>query len=167
MNYPEKQIVADISAGPWTISFQESRRGPVDPITVDSLFDWTTSSDPNIAAYSGKAVYTTDFNLTQIPQGEVYIDLGKVMVMAKVKVNGEYAGGVWTDPYRVNITPYLKEGNNTVEIDVVSTWRNRLIADASLAPEERVTHANFEILGANEVPQTSGLLGPVTIYTIK
>ncbi len=167
VNYPEKQIVADISAGPWTISFQESRRGPVDPITVDSLFDWTTSSDPNIAAYSGKAVYTTDFNLTQIPQGEVYIDLGKVMVMAKVKVNGEYAGGVWTDPYRVNITPYLKEGNNTVEIDVVSTWRNRLIADASLAPEERVTHANFEILGANEVPQTSGLLGPVTIYTIK
>ena len=87
--------------------------------------------------------------------------------MAKVKVNGEYAGGVWTNPYRLDITPLLKDGKNTLEIDVVSTWRNRLIGDAALPQEQRVTTTNFQLLGANEPLQSSGLIGPVRILSEK
>lgn len=162
VNYPEMKEIADLTATGWTINFEESRRGPAE-MKVDSLFDWTTV--PEVANYSGKAVYNTVLDLPAKPETPVYLDLGKVMVMAKVKVNGEYAGGVWTDPYRLDITKFLKAGKNDIEVEVVSTWRNRLIGDASLPEEERLTHANFQILQAGEPLQASGLLGPVKVYT--
>ena len=43
------------------------------------------------------------------PEDEVYVELGKVMVMARVWLNGKYVGGVWTYPYRLNIKKYLRE----------------------------------------------------------
>ena len=87
------------------------------------------------------------------------------MVMAKVRVNGEYAGGAWTHPYRVDITPMLKEGENTLEVEVVNNWRNRLIGDAALPESERLTWTNFQVVNAAEPLQASGLLGPVRILT--
>lgn len=166
VNYPEQELVANLSKATWNITFDADRKGP-QPMTVDSLFDWSTQADKDLANYSGNAVYTTEFNLAALPEGKTYVDLGKVMVMAKVKVNGEYAGGVWTNPYRLDITPLLKDGKNTLEIDVVSTWRNRLIGDAALPQEQRVTTTNFQVLGANEPLQSSGLIGPVRILSEK
>lgn len=166
LNYPDYQTVADLDNATWNIEFEASRRGP-QAITVDSLFDWSQHPDKNMANYSGKAVYTTEFDLAEVPQTETYVDLGKVMVMAKVKVNGQYAGGAWTYPYRVDITPLLQAGKNTLEVEVVSTWRNRLIGDAALAPEQRVTSVNFDIVTPGEPLQSSGLLGPVKIIAEK
>lgn len=166
LNYPDYQTVTDLANATWNIEFEASRRGP-QAITVDSLFDWSQHPDKNMANYSGKAVYTTEFDLAEVPQTETYVDLGKVMVMAKVKVNGQYAGGAWTYPYRVDITPLLQAGKNTLEVEVVSTWRNRLIGDAALAPEQRVTSVNFDIVTPGEPLQSSGLLGPVKIIAEK
>ena len=165
VNYPEAKVVADLSTTSWTVSFDAGRRGPKEPVVFESLTDWSVNPDKDIANYSGKAVYKTNFNISGLPEGQTYVDLGKVMVMAKVKVNGEYAGGAWTHPYRVNITPMLKDGDNTIEVEVVNTWRNRLIGDAALAPEARLTKTNFEIVNASEPLQSSGLLGPVRILT--
>lgn len=137
----------------------------IKPRAIDSLIDWSTHPDKSIANYSGKAVYTTDFNLPELPEGQTFLDLGKVMVMAKVKINGKYAGGAWTSPYRVNVTELLTEGKNTLEIEVVNTWRNRLIGDAALTPESRVTWTNFELVRPDEPLQSSGLIGPVRIIT--
>lgn len=167
VNYPIYEEVANLTAAPWSIQFEAARRGPAEPVKVDALFDWTTSADKDIANYSGKAVYTTEFTLDKVPASPVYVDLGKVMVMAKVSVNGEYAGGAWTYPYRVDITPYLKQGVNTLEVEVVSTYHNRLTADAALPEANRLTHSNFQIVGPNEPLQSSGLLGPVRIISQK
>lgn len=48
----------------------------------------------------------------------LYVDLGNVMVIAKVTLNEQYAGGVWTFPYRLNVTDYLKKRKNKLEITV-------------------------------------------------
>jgi hypothetical protein len=78
-------------------------------------------------------------------------------------VNGNDAGGVWTFPYRLDISDLVKSGENTLEITVYNNWRNRLIADEMLPEEERKTWTNNQPYEAGDDLQSSGLLGPVTI----
>lgn len=164
VNFPAKVVLETIDT-PWTISFQDGRGGPEGPMNADTLFDWSTSSDYRIKYFSGTAVYTNSFKLRKLPETPVYIDLGKVMVMAKVKVNGQYAGGVWTNPYRVNISEFLKKGSNTVEIEVVNNWRNRIIGEMNLPESERFTFQSTTYQKKTSPLQPSGLLGPVEIQT--
>ena len=166
MNYPVETVVAEVN-GPWKTAFQEGRGGPEAPVVFDELTDWTESSDPHIKYFSGTAVYSSEFKLKKVPSGPVYIDLGKVMVMAKVKVNGEYVGGVWTAPYRLNVSDFLKKGSNSVEVEVVNCWRNRLIGEKEVIPEsERFTFQTSTSLDKDSELQSSGLLGPVRLLSI-
>ena len=85
------------------------------------------------------------------------------MVMAKVKVNGQYAGGVWTAPYRLDVTKWVKKGKNTLEVEVVNNWRNKLIEQEALPKAERVTWHPYTYLNKDSELQESGLLGPVRL----
>ncbi|MDR0724506.1 MAG: glycoside hydrolase family 2 [Prevotellaceae bacterium] len=163
MNFPALKVVAEVDV-PWTVAFEsdEIKRGPVEPVTFEKLTDWSKHADERIKYFSGTAVYKTSFNLNSKPSGELYLDLGKVVAMAKVKINGRYAGGVWTAPYRVDITPFVKSGSNEVEIEVVSTWANRIIGDRKLPTEQRKLHISR---GPNGDLYESGLLGPVQIIS--
>lgn len=99
----------------------------------------------------------------KLPQKSLYIDLGNVMVMAKVTLNGHYVGGVWINPYRLNVTDYLREGENKLEITVVNNWQNRLIGDQRLPEDQRLTWTTINPWKADSSLQSSGLLGPVEI----
>ena len=164
-NYPAAQNVATLASG-WTVKFEDERQGVTEPVALDSLADWTAFADERIKYYSGTATYTNSFVLESVPKHPLYIDLGKVSAMAKVEINGQYAGGVWTYPYRLNISPYVKQGDNTVRIEVVNTWLNRIIGDHRVPEAQRVTR----IIGnwanpwnADSPLQPSGLFGPVQI----
>ncbi len=101
-----------------------------------TLEDWSKSKDEKIRYYAGSAVYLNKVVLNAVPEGEtVYLDLGKVGNMAEVKVNGQSAGGVWTAPYRVDVTKLVTAGENNIEVTVVNNWVNRLIGDSKL-PEK-------------------------------
>ena len=163
-NYPEAELVAAVN-GPWTIEFEEGRGGPKEPVVTENLFDWMESEDPQIKYFSGTAVYTAKFNVEKLPETETYIDLGDVMVMAKVRVNGKEAGGVWTTPYQVNVTDLLKEGENTLEVEVVNCWRNRLVGECSMPKKERFTFHTAADVNADSEMQSSGLLGPVQVLS--
>jgi len=64
------------------------------------------------------------------------------------------------------ISDLVKEGENTLEITVYNNWRNRLIADESLPEAERKTWTNYQPFSAGDDLQSSGLLGPVTLYML-
>ena len=85
--------------------------------------------------------------------------------MAKIRVNGVDAGGVWTTPYQINITDYLKEGVNELEIEVVNCWRNRMIGELSMPQSERFTYHSAANIKADSEIQSSGLLGPVQVIS--
>jgi len=82
--------------------------------------------------------------------------------IARVTLNGTDLGVVWTSPFRMDITKALKSGTNTVEIAVVNSWRNRLLADQKLPKEKRLTNTNIQVK-PDWKPVDSGLLGPVKI----
>ena len=164
INFPVKNLVTKVN-NPWKVTFQAGRGGPDKPVVFDELSDWSKSNDDRIKYFSGTATYSTTFKINKIPNLPVYIDLGKVMVMAKVKINGNYVGGVWTAPYCLNITDYIKKGENEVEIEVVNNWRNRLIRDKSIPEEQRITWQTYSYLNKDSSLQSSGLLGPVEIQS--
>lgn len=164
-NYPEPQTVAVLS-GPWTLTFDSAQRGPATPVVTGTLFDWSTSEDDAVRYYSGKVIYQTEFDLPEPAASSLFINLGDVMVMAKVKVNGKEVGGVWTAPYRLDISDAVQTGNNRIEVSVVNTWMNRLIGDCALAPEECPTWSPCNPWNVSSPLQKSGLLGPVSIEAI-
>ncbi|MDY3821205.1 MAG: glycoside hydrolase family 2, partial [Bacteroidaceae bacterium] len=111
----------------------------------------------------GTATYTNTFKLKKQPDQPVWIDLGRVMVMARVYVNNQYAGGVWTSPYRLNIQHLLHKGTNTLRVEVVNNWQNRLIGDQKLPENERPTWTSVNPWRADSPLQESGLVGPVRL----
>jgi hypothetical protein len=106
--------------------------------------------------------YTTSFNIDASADGNVVLDLGTVSSVAEVRVNGKPAGTLWCSPYITEIGEYVQPGKNILEIDVTSTWFNRLVYDASLKESERKTWViNGPDCDSELVPY--GLLGPVSI----
>ena len=92
----------------------------------------------------------------------VTLDLGEVVATAKVKVNGKYAGGVCFAPWRLDISPFVKEGENDLEIEVCNLWINRLVGDAGM--ENAPTWTSIRHWDDKTKLPKSGLLGPVRIY---
>ena len=168
-NFPEYKPVAKVE-GPFEVDFVNKKFGPKRTQTFKVLEDLSRSSNDSIKYYSGKIVYKATFSLDKLPsKGDLFIRFGKVAVMAEVKVNGKYAGGVWTVPYRLNISKYVKKGENILEVEVVNLWRNRLIKDKSLPKAKRLTWTSTEHddIKPDEQPPSSGLIGPVSIELLK
>jgi hypothetical protein len=166
-NYPKFDELADLTSA-WKVNFEsdEFKRGPSEAITFTQLQDWSKNTDARIRYFSGTAVYQNNVKIDNIPSGKkVYIDLGKVSVIAKVKVNGKFAGGAWTAPYRVDITDFVKKGENAIEVEVSNTWINRLTGDAQLPEEARKVQSAVSSYKEDASLQTSGLLGPVKVLS--
>lgn len=162
-NFPDKKILMNLS-GPWMVDFANKKIGPDQPVYQASLVDLSKNDADNIKYYSGTMMYSTKFNLDQIPKADrVYLDLGDVKVIARVKINGVDAGGIWMFPWIVEIKRLLKPGENTIEVEVANLWRNRLIMDSRLPAEKRFTWTVITDLKPDEATPPSGLIGPVTI----
>ncbi len=161
-NYPVFNPVAAIS-GAWEVSFDPQWGGPA-RITFDTLTDWTKRPEHGIRYYSGTAVYRKKITLTSSPR-KLWLDLGEVREIATVKLNGIDLGVVWTKPARVDISRAVRAGENDLEITVVNLWPNRLIGDASLPQEKRLTETNVHKFSAATPLYPSGLLGPVKVLT--
>lgn len=165
VNFPELETVAQLD-GPWQVAFDPSWGGP-ENITFDQLADWTTRSEPGIRYYSGAATYRKTFDLPALTSrrpAALFLDLGKVKNLARVRCNGIDRGIIWTPPWRVDLASSAKPGANHLEIEVVNLWPNRLLGDAQAPPEQRRTKTNVRKFAQPGLPLLeSGLLGPVKL----
>jgi len=153
---------------PWEVSFDNAMRGPDNPLKMILPDDWSQSTDERVKYYSGTAVYRNSFSLLKPQPGEtICLTMGRVGVMAEVRINGQMAGGVWSSPWRVDITKFIRDGENEVEISVVNNWVNRLIGDSRLPEKERQTWINVNEIRPGDALQPSGLLGEVTVERVR
>jgi hypothetical protein len=133
-NFPDVKELLAID-GTWQVAFDPKRGGPA-KIEFAGLDDWSKRPEEAIKYYSGTATYTKTFDLrdSQLStlSSQLYLDLGKVKNLARVRLNGRDLGVVWCEPWRVNVGGALKEKGNQLEIDVVNTWVNRIIGDEQL-----------------------------------
>lgn len=161
--------------GPWTVQFQPGRGAPESAV-FSELTAWEKHTDSGIKHFSGSATYRKTFDLTESQaQQSIRLHLGEVKVIAQVRLNGQDLGVVWTDPWAVELTGTGKPGRNELEIVVVNTWVNRLIGDAGLPPEKRITKSNvsfqsgdrtfkvYQGFASKDPLMPSGLLGPVRL----
>lgn len=154
-------------SGPWTVKFDPKWGGPPS-VVFQQLEDWTKRPEPGIRYYSGKAVYEKTFDLPGPLRGSgqrIYLDLGRIKNVAEVRLNGKDLGVIWTAPWHVEITGAVQPTGNRLEIAVVNLWPNRLIGDAGLPPEKRLTATNVKKFKKDSPLLESGLLGPVTLRT--
>ena len=187
---------AQTIAGSWKVSFPPKLGAPASA-ALDKLSSWTENSDAGIRFFSGTATYEKEIDIPAERLGagrELYLDLGKVDVIAEVELNGKNLGILWKPPFRVRVDGAAKPGANKLTVKVTNLWRNRMIGDAGL-PEDDVewkakagTHfplkwpdwlvqgkprpsgrlifcTRKDVYSAKDPLLESGLIGPVTLQT--
>jgi hypothetical protein len=179
--------------GPWQVSFPKGLGAPAQ-ITLEHLMSLEKYSDPSVKYFSGTATYRNSFVVPSnaIAQGKkLWLDLGRVAVIAEVRVNGREVGRLWKPPFRVDITSAVRSGQNELEVSVTDLLVNRLIGDEMLPTENeydgrthaivrlpdwfiegkpkppggRITFATWHYYSNKDPLVESGLLGPVRLLS--
>jgi alpha-L-rhamnosidase len=172
----------DLNTG-WQVQF--SNTGSLQ--SLPQLISWTDLQSHRF--YSGEATYTNNFTLPP-DLGPTLIDFGEgtptvdtrppnasgihalldppIREAAVVSINGKLAGSLWHPPYRLDITPFIHPGANTIEVRVTNTAINELAGQ----PPRDYTSLNkkygkrFDPQDMDNLkPIPSGLFGPVKIIT--
>jgi len=111
-------ILGDFSVKPavkgWTIE------PPVSQLTSGS---W---KDQGMPFYSWDVTYTKDYNIEK-PDGKYVVCLGKWSgTVSEVMVNDQPAGIIAFPPFQNDITAFIKQGENKVEVRVLGSLKNLL-----------------------------------------
>jgi len=187
--FPEPVVVQ----GPWQVQFAPGWGAP-DRATFDLLISWSDHPEPGIKYFSGAATYSTTFVVpTELIASDhrVWLDLGRVAVIAEVTLNGKRMGTLWKAPFTVEVTDAVRSGDNRLEVTVVNLWINRQIGDELLpedsdrnpdgtlkawpewleagrrSPTGRYTFTSWRLWKKNDPLAESGLLGPVRLRALK
>ncbi len=172
--YIEKTDAPIVLNQPWQLTFKEG--GPELPKfkTLDKLQPWTNfTEDSSTQSFSGTGVYTTSFKLKKNKADDFVLKFDKLYESAKVIVNGQDAGIVWSIPFEINIGKYLKKGNNTIQIEVCNLMANRI----KYMDENKIQWRNYHEINfvnidykpfdaSNWKVQTSGLDGEIQLIPI-
>jgi len=158
--------------GDWKITFDKG--GPKLPqsAVVSNLESWT-KLNPDAEAFSGSATYTLQFENPNPSVQNWSLNLGDVRESAKIWINNEFVGTLWSIPYKLQIKN-LKSGKNTLKIQVTNLPANR-IRDMELKGKEwkifyeiNMVDKDYKKFDATKWnPMLSGLLGPVTLTPLK
>jgi hypothetical protein len=181
----------DTITGSWQVKFPAGSGAPESTVFPE-LMSLRHHSNFNIKYFSGTVTYHKIISVgtAELQTGKkLFLDLGRVEVVAGVKLNGKSIALLWKEPFLLDITSAARPGDNELEIAVTTLWANRLIGDEQLPVEntyskdgpiaqlpewyiynkpkhgERKTFSVWHNLDKNSPMLESGLLGPVKLLT--
>lgn len=154
----------------WHLTFPQAAPAPIAAsYELDSLRSWTELGDSALLSTMATGRYTGSFTLEAQPR-EVLLDLGDVREWARVVVNGHDVATLFAVPYVCDLTPYVRQGDNRIEVYVANLAANRIAAlDREgvawrCMKEINVVDLNYKrTTYAAWTPVASGLLGPVRV----
>ena len=176
-------------SGPWIVEFP-SWQGTSKQAELEQLVSWSEHPEPAIKYFSGTAIYrkTVTVPAEMVRPGQrLFLDLGRVEVMAEVTWNQKKFPVLWKPPFRVELTDCARLGENQLQVEVVNLWVNRLIGDENLAedsernpdgslrswpewikngrssPSGRTAFTTWKLWKASDSLEPSGLIGPVKL----
>ncbi|RYY36505.1 MAG: hypothetical protein EOP46_06185 [Sphingobacteriaceae bacterium] len=129
----------------WQVSFPPASGAPAN-IALQRLQSLHKHDDPGVRYFSGTAIYQKTVSLFKDAMSSnksIFLDLGRVEVIAVIKVNQKSSFTLWKPPYLADITAYLQPGKNTIEIQVTNLWPNRLIGDEQLPEENEYNYTDI------------------------
>ena len=138
----------------WDVEFRHSRENSVQKAHFDKLQDL---KDTDYVNFCGTAVYRKKINVSS-PEG-MTLNLGLVHGVSEVFVNGQSCGVKWYGRRIHPVAAQLKQGENLIEIHVVTVMGNymKTLTDNKIA----------QAWTRRQDIQPMGLVGPVTTYTVK
>ena len=158
----------------WIVHFNQG--GPTLPADkkIKTIADWTTFSDTATQSFAGTATYSSTFTVAKKSAKDYILKLGKVHESAKVWINGQEVGILWSIPFEARIGKFLKQGTNTIKIEVANLMANRIRDMDKKGIVWRNYHEiNFVNINYKDFDASgwkvaaSGLEGPVTIMPCK
>jgi hypothetical protein len=114
---------------------------------------------PEWVHFCGTIIYRTNFIVNDKSKIE-WVNLGKVSGVSELFINGKNAGTRWYGRRIFPVEKFMKKGNNTIEIKIVTTLGNYLKSLVGNPIAQYWTNEGRTI----QPLQSMGLLGPVTIY---
>lgn len=93
-------------------------------VMLDRLISWPDHPDPGVKYFSGAATYRRKIEAPQSTRARnhtLYLDLGRVAVIAELTVNGQDLGIFWRPPFLTDITNVIRAGADSR----FGPWPNR------------------------------------------
>lgn len=139
----------------WTATFKH-----IDNSTKDYSFDELKDlKDTDFVSFSGTVTYRSTIDVKDVNAAQ-FLNLGKVVGVSTVTVNGQQAGTQWYGRRVLDISKLVKPGSNIIEVSVVTTMGNYM----KTLTDNPVAQIWTNNQRKNQPIQSMGLIGPVTCY---
>ncbi|RPD51485.1 glycosyl hydrolase [Paracnuella aquatica] len=161
--------------GTWRISFEKGGPELPQPVSKQTLSSWAHWGDITASNFSGTARYSINFSKPQTPSKTWWLDLGQVDETAEVFLNGTKLATLIGPQYGVEIAGVQLQPTNKLEVLVSNLMANRIrymerhglqwkkFYNINMSARNRSNLKNGVFDASHWEPQSSGLLGPVTL----
>ena len=160
--------------GEWHVEFLSGGPELPRPYTTNSLASWTSCEEDVYKWFSGTARYSIEFERPEAGADEWVLDLGRVCESARIRINGQDGGILWSLPFRRPVGRLVREGKNVLEVEVTNLSANRIRDhDIRKVPWKKFHDINFVNIhyrpfdASTRDLMDSGLLGPVRLMPMK
>lgn len=157
--------------GPWYLEFLEGGPALPEPARIAKLESWTTLPDTMSTYFSGVARYSTEFNLEDFaPEDKYKVVFDKVKESVLIRLNGHEVITLFAHPFEADISRFLKNGKNHLELEVANLPANRIRyldeqeVNWQIFYDINFVNINYKKFDASRwKPVESGLIGNVSI----
>jgi len=115
-------------SGKWKFSFTQGVPAIAGIYTMQgNPMSWTNLPVEGSKVFAGTGRYSLRFKMPKKPADDWTIDFGTISESARVSINGQPIGIIWSLPFTAQVGAYLKPGKiNTIEVDVTNLPANRI-----------------------------------------